>query len=115
MPTISMHVAPECSGIRSSVVLFIVSLVASYLFLKTPWRRTVLVLLVIPLGILRNGIRILVLAQLCYHIGPEMIKSWFHHSGGPPLFAITLVPLFVLLYLFWRSEKRSEPAPKTPA
>ncbi len=110
MPTIALEVAPECSGIRSSLVLFITSLVASYLFLKSPWKRTALVLFVIPLGILRNGIRILVLAQLCYRIGPEMIHSWFHRSGGPPLFALSLIPLFALLYLFYRSERRLRPA-----
>ena len=30
-----------------------------YLFLNSPWRRLVLVAFVIPLGILRNGFRIL--------------------------------------------------------
>lgn len=105
MPTIVMEVAPQCSGLRSSLVLFIVSLVASYLFLETPWKRTVFVLLVIPIGILRNAIRILILALQCYHIGPEEIDGWFHRQGGQPLFAITLIPLFVTLFLFRRSEK----------
>lgn len=111
MPTIDMEVAPQCSGIRSSLVLFITSLVASYLFLKSNWKRAALVLLVIPLGILRNGIRILVLAHLCYHIGPEMIDSWFHKHGGPPLFVLTLAPLFIMLYLFRRSERKKAPQP----
>ena len=106
MPTISMRVAPECSGIRSSLVLFIVSLVGSYLLLKTTWKRSLLVLLVIPLGIFRNAIRILILAQLCYQIDPEMINSWFHHSGGPPLFAITLIPFFLILYWLRKSENK---------
>ena len=106
MPTIAMEVAPECSGIRSSMVLFITSLVASYLFLNSKFKRTILVLLVIPLGILRNAVRILILAQLCYQIGPHMINSWFHHSGGPPLFALSLIPLFAVLYFFWRSERK---------
>ncbi len=44
------EVAQECSGIRSSWVLFITSLVASHLFLESPWRRIVLVAFVIPLA-----------------------------------------------------------------
>lgn len=106
MPAIDMEVAPQCSGIRSTLVLFITSLVGSYLFLKSKWKRGLIVFLVIPLGILRNGIRILVLAQLCHHIGPEQIDGWFHKQGGQPLFAVTLIPLFALLYWFWRSEKK---------
>ena len=64
LPGITLQVAQECSGIRSSWVLFITSVLASHLFLKTTWRRLVLVAFVIPLGILRNGFRILVIGLL---------------------------------------------------
>src|SRR5262249_20365189 len=49
LPGIVLRVAQECSGIRSSWVLFISSLLASHLFLRTGWRRVVLVAFVIPL------------------------------------------------------------------
>ena len=39
LPNITIEVAQECSGIRSSVVLFITSILAANLFLKTTWRR----------------------------------------------------------------------------
>ncbi len=107
MPTISMEVAPQCSGLRSSLVLFITSLVASYLFLKSPWKRTIFVSLFIPIGILRNAIRITVLAWQCYYIDPEMIHGWFHRQGGQPLFAVTLIPVFIVLWLFRRSERKT--------
>ncbi|MBC2608265.1 archaeosortase/exosortase family protein [Pelagicoccus albus] len=104
MPTIAMEVAPQCSGLRSSLVLFIVSTVASYLFLKTTWKRSLLVLLVVPVGIFRNAFRIWILALQCYHIGPEMIHGWFHKHGGQPLFAVTLIPFFAVLYFLRKSE-----------
>ena len=88
--------ARECSGIRSTVVLFITSLLASHLFLKSPWRRFVLVAFVIPLAIVRNGFRILVIGLLCVHIGPHMIDSFIHHRGGPIFFVLSLIPLFVV-------------------
>jgi exosortase/archaeosortase family protein len=106
MPGILIEVADECSGIRSSYVLFITSLVASYLFLQSPWRRTALVLAVIPLGILRNGFRILVLAWLCVEVNPELIHSFIHHRGGPIFFVLSLVPLIALLWLLRKGEKR---------
>jgi exosortase C (VPDSG-CTERM-specific) len=107
LPGIVIQVAQECSGIRSSLVLFITSLLASYLFLKSPWRRAVLVSLVIPLAILRNGLRILVIGVLCVQFGPQMINSVIHHRGGPLFFALSLIPLFLLLW-WLRNGERSE-------
>jgi exosortase C (VPDSG-CTERM-specific) len=110
LPGIVLRVGQECSGIRSSWVLFITSLLASHLFLNTQWRRIVLVAFVIPLGILRNGFRILVIGLLCVHVGPHMIDSVIHHRGGPFFFALSLVPLFLLLWWLRRQEQR----PKLP-
>jgi exosortase C (VPDSG-CTERM-specific) len=105
LPGIVIEVAQECSGIRSSWVLFITSILASYLFLQSPWRRVLLVAFVIPLGIVRNGFRILVIGLLCVHIGPQMIDSVIHRQGGPLFFALSLIPLFFLLWWLRRGER----------
>jgi exosortase C (VPDSG-CTERM-specific) len=97
LPGIVLHVAQECSGIRSSWVLFITSLLASHMFLESSWRRIVLVAFVIPLAIVRNGFRVLVIGLLCVHVGPHMIDSVIHRQGGPLFFALSLVPLFLVL------------------
>jgi exosortase C (VPDSG-CTERM-specific) len=110
LPGIVLQVARECSGIRSSWVLFITSLLASHLFLRTRWRQIVLVAFVIPLGILRNGFRILAIGLLCVHVGPQMINSDIHHRGGPLFFALSLLPLFLLLWCLRRQERRLKPA-----
>jgi exosortase C (VPDSG-CTERM-specific) len=104
LPGMVVEVAQECSGIRSSLVLFITGLLAAHLLLKSPWRRAVLVAVVIPLGILRNGFRILVISLLCVHVGPRMIHSDIHHRGGPVFFALSLIPLFLLLWWLRRGE-----------
>ena len=105
LPGIVLEVARECSGIHSSWVLFITSLVASHLFLDSPWRRLILVAFVIPLAIVRNSFRILVIGLLCVHVGPHMIESFIHRQGGPIFFALSLIPLFVLLLWLRRRER----------
>jgi exosortase C (VPDSG-CTERM-specific) len=105
LPGITLHVARECSGIHSSWVLFITSLVASYLFLESPWRRLIFVAFVFPLAIARNAFRILVIGLLCVHIGPHMVESYIHRQGGPIFFALSLVPLFMMLLLLKRQER----------
>jgi exosortase C (VPDSG-CTERM-specific) len=106
LPNITIEVAQACSGIRSSWVLFITSILAANLFLKTPWRRLVLVAFVIPLGILRNGFRILVIGLLCVNIGPQMIHSIIHRRGGPLFFVLSLIPLFLVLWWLRSGEER---------
>jgi exosortase C (VPDSG-CTERM-specific) len=109
LPNITIEVAQECSGIRSSWVLLMTSILAANLFLKTSWRRIVLVAFVIPLAILRNGFRILVIGLLCVNVGPQMIHSVIHRRGGPIFFALSLIPLFVLLWWLRKGETRARP------
>jgi exosortase C (VPDSG-CTERM-specific) len=105
LPGIVLEVAQECSGIRSTWVLFMTSVLASQLFLQSPWRRVLLVAFIIPLGIVRNGFRILTIGLLCVHVGPHMIDSAIHHHGGPIFFALSLIPFFLLLVWLRRGER----------
>lgn len=100
LPNITIEVAPECSGIRSTLALLITSLVAGKILLKRPWYRASLALLVIPLGIFRNALRIVALGWLCTRYGADMIHSPIHHRGGPVFFAISLLPLLAMLVVF---------------
>lgn len=105
LPGIVLEIARECSGINSTWVLFIVGLAASNLLLHTTWRRVVLVAFVVPLAIVRNSARILTIGLLCVHIGPHMIDSYLHRSGGPVFFALSLIPLLLLLLWLRRPQR----------
>ncbi len=107
LPNITIEVAQECSGIRSSWVLLMTSVLAANLFLKTSWRRIVLLAFIIPLGILRNGFRILVIGLLCVNVGPQMIHSPIHTRGGPVFFVLSLIPLLLLLWWLRKGEIRA--------
>jgi len=105
LPGMNLQVAPECSGIHSTLVLFITSLVAGQMILRRPWKRVVLCLAIIPLALLRNGFRVFVIGELCVHISPRMIDSPIHHHGGPLFFLLSLAPFFLLLYFLRKSER----------
>jgi len=108
LPNITIEVAQECSGIRSSWVLLMTSILAANLFLKTRWRRFALVAFVIPLAILRNGFRILVIGLLCVNVGPQMIHSLIHRRGGPLFFMLSLIPFFLLLWWLRKGDARTQ-------
>ena len=107
LPGINLLVAPECSGIRSTLALLIVSIVTGYFFLRSPWNCAILALAVVPLALLRNGFRIFTIGELCVHVGPDMIDSFLHRRGGPIFFALSLIPFFALLAVLLRREARS--------
>jgi exosortase C (VPDSG-CTERM-specific) len=104
LPGIVIEVAQECSGIRSSWILLIASVLSAYLFLGKFSNRLILVGAAIPLGILRNGFRIVVIGLLCVHYGPQVIHSAIHRRGGPIFFVVSLIPLFLLLLLLRRKD-----------
>jgi exosortase C (VPDSG-CTERM-specific) len=108
LPRLSICVAPECSGIHSTIVLVLTSLVAGKLFIHKAWARWALLIFVIPLGIARNAFRILVLALLCVRIDPSYIHSPIHHRGGPIFFVLSLIPFGFVLYLLSRKSTSIE-------
>lgn len=110
LPGMRLEVAPECSGIHSTLVLFLTSIIAGYFFLNRPWRRAVLILAVLPLALLRNGFRVFVIGQLCVNVSPDMINSYIHRKGGPIFFGLSLIPFVLLLLWLWRMERRRLPA-----
>jgi exosortase len=102
-----IHVAEECSGIRSALSLFITSLVAGHFFLRSTWAKMGLVAVVVPLAIVKNAFRIVGLSLLANYVDPTFItNSALHRSGGIPLFLLSLVVLFSLVWLLRRSERK---------
>lgn len=110
LPGVSLHVAPECSGIHSTLALFIVSVLAAHWFVRSAWSRLAVALFVFPLALIRNGFRIFVVGELCVHGGPGMIDSPIHRQGGPLFFALSLVPFLLLLLFLIRWEQRAQSA-----
>jgi len=104
---LDLEVALECSGIRSTVVLMVTSVFAGYMFLDRSWKIGLLVVLSIPLGVLRNGIRIFSIALLTIHVDDGVIKGPLHSRGGPVFFGLSLVFLFLLIFILRRIGSRS--------
>lgn len=104
LPGLSIRVAEECSGVRSTFVLFITSLLGGHLFLRTGWKKALLAFAIFPLGILRNGFRITTISWLTTNVDSGIIDGPIHHHGGPFFFALSLIPLFALLWLLRRSD-----------
>ena len=108
LPNLTIHIAEECSGIRSTLSLIITSLVAGHFFLRSWWGRSVLTVIVVPLAIVKNAFRIVGLSLLANYVDPSFITdSVLHRFGGIPLFGVSLAILLSLAWLLRSMEKRT--------
>ncbi len=106
LPGTSIEVAKQCSGIRSTMALFITSVLAGHLFLESDWKKFILWLTVVPITILKNAIRIVVLSLLGVYVDPSFITdSLLHKRGGILFFVLALCFLGPILWYMSRSEK----------
>jgi len=112
LSSVKIEVAQECSGIRSSIALFITCLLAARFFLRTWWKIVFFVLLVFPLVVIKNGIRIATLTLLSIYVDPGFLHGRLHHQGG---FVFFILGLLLLLPVFLALEKSEHPRPKPKA
>ncbi len=106
----TLEIARECSGIRSSIGLWITALLSSYIFLRSNAYRLLALLAVIPIAIFKNGLRIVTLGLLASYVDPIYITNhWLHKSGGILYFTIALLLLFFPWLFFLRlHEERTK-------
>lgn len=100
LPGVAIRVAEECSGIRSTLALLIMTVLAGHLFLKATWQQVLVCLLAVPLSVVKNGLRIATLSALAIYVDPGFLHGTLHQYGGMFFFATAFLPLagfFVLL------------------
>jgi exosortase len=104
LPGLSIEVAKECSGIRSSLALLITSVIASKLFLRTGWTRSLAAVAVVPIAILKNGIRIVVISLLGVYWDERIFQGDLHRKGGIVFFVLALILLWGVIVLLKKAE-----------
>lgn len=106
LPNVAIEVARECSGIRSSNALFLTSVLAGYLFLRSGWRRLWLCLATVPIAIFKNAVRIVTLSWLAIYVDRSFLYGELHHRWGSLFSLVALAILIPLLLQLQRPEKR---------
>jgi exosortase len=98
LPLMKLEVAEACSGIRSLMSLFTLSVFYSYFMEKSLGRRVTLVLSSIPIAIAANAVRILGTGLCVQYWDPDKALGFFHEFSGWVIFLVSLT----CLYLFHR-------------
>ena len=88
-------VAAACSGINSIVSLSAISLFYIYMRHRANWIYSgLLVLLIVPVAMIANFFRVLILILLTYHAGEAAAQGFLHNFAGIAMFAIALLTIF---------------------
>jgi len=109
IPKLDIEVAQECSSIRSSALLVVTTLVLAHLFLRSWWRKLILVAAAIPLSVAKNGLRIFTIAELGTRVDPGFLHGRLHRQGGIIFFGLSVAGIIVLLWIFRRNDFRTSP------
>lgn len=112
LPTVTIEIAKECSGIRSSMVLFLICMVFGYLYLRSGWSRLALLLWLIPLTIIKNAVRIFTLCTLGMYVDRGFLTGRLHHDGGFVFFALAFAGLWAGVWVLQKLEGRMAGVPR---
>jgi exosortase len=104
LPKVTIEIAQECSGIRSSLILVIAGLVLGHLFLRTTWAKIAMIILLTPLTIVKNAFRIFTLSTLGMYVDESFLSGKLHHQGGIVFFAVTFVVLWTMIWALQKIE-----------
>jgi len=114
-----LDVADPCSGIRSLFALMMVSALYGYFTLGSWWKRGVLFLASIPLAVVGNIFRILMLTIGVLVFGTEFAigggledPSWFHSAAGFMVFGVAVAGMVGIHKLLeWRPGRKKAVPP----
>jgi exosortase len=97
IPGLDIEVAKECSGIRSTLILLITSMVLTFMFVRSSWRKGIVILAAIPLSIAKNAVRIFTLSVLATCVDRGFLAGRLHKQGGVLFFSLAVIALWLLI------------------
>jgi exosortase len=110
LPGLDIEVAPQCSGIRACLVFMIVGIMVSRILLRSAWRKCVLIIAIVPITIVKNATRIVVISALSAYVDRGFLFGRLHHYGGMVFIFIAVALFLPLLSVLRKSEIRSLPS-----
>lgn len=107
-------VAAACSGLNSLISLSAISLFYVYIRHKADWRYALLLgLMSVPIALLANLIRVIILILLTYYAGEAAAQGFLHNFAGLVMFALAMILIFGVDEMLQRIRDRRSPNEKT--
>ena len=94
VPHYTVEVVQACSGIRSLLALIAMGIAYGYFAERRVWARAVLVVLMLPIALFTNSLRIMTTSLLGYAVDPSWAEGFTHLFSGWLIFLLALGLLF---------------------
>jgi exosortase len=94
MSNYSLEVVEACSGIRSLMTLMSLAVAYGYLIEPRRWVRYAVTVLMIPIAVVTNAIRIMAAGMLAHRYGPAAAEGFLHEFSGWVIFVAALLLMF---------------------
>jgi exosortase len=106
--TYSYEVAAACSGLRSLIAIFALCTIYGFMTFQKNWRRVLMMAAAIPLAVLGNMLRMLMIV-IAAEIGGQSKGDYVHGSSIFSLLPYVPAILGILVMGHWLREKSTEP------
>lgn len=107
-------IAAACAGLNSLISLSAIGLFYVYVRHNANWRYALLLMLaIVPVALLANFIRVLMLIMITYYLGDEAAQGFLHTFSGITMFLFSVIGIFAVDAL--ASPLRRRLAPRTTA
>lgn len=110
LATGELRVENPCSGLRSLIALLATGTLFAYLQPGGGWRRAVMLLASVPIAMLGNAVRLLVLIVAAHYRGVVWATGAFHDVTGYVLYAVALGAMLALRALLTPRDPNAAPA-----
>ncbi|HHT9138932.1 MAG TPA: exosortase/archaeosortase family protein, partial [Candidatus Wunengus sp. YC60] len=101
-----LFMGQACSGFRTIISMFSLALVYVYISKGSLLKKLLLGFLIIPLSVLSNFIRVIVICLITYYFGEAVGQGFFHGFSGILVFLLTLAGLLGLEFLLGKCMKQ---------
>jgi len=91
----SLEVVEACSGIRSLMTLISLAVIYTYFAEPRRWVRYLLVILMVPIAIVSNALRVMGAGVMAHQFGPAAAEGFLHGFSGWVIFLAAVVLLLV--------------------
>lgn len=90
-------VEDACAGLNSLISLTAISLFYIYILHNANWRYAVLLMAwILPVALLANLVRVIILVLLTYHWSNEAAQGFLHSTAGLVMFVTALLGIFAI-------------------
>jgi len=96
LPNVTLEVVEACSGVRSLLSLLAAVVAYAYLTENSRWRRSLIVVLTIPIVILSNGLRLVATGALSFVFGPHVDSGLIHTALGLGCFVLAFLSIVLI-------------------